>query len=183
MSEETYIDTEYSWSIGAGNVQHVIGTDQSEGLNNGLNAFATSLRNLADHHAEIAFFKKYWSKIPGYKYNQLTGEVTGDTRFVGGTDLSEYDLPKNLHGWIKDGKDGVAVYLNLAGSPDATISSYWHTDMLKATSSDIRFMAGPAIILKAGAADVFFATFKSVSSKDTFRNILYTKISSKIQKF
>ncbi|UII31971.1 hypothetical protein LVD17_27160 [Fulvivirga ulvae] len=130
---------------------------------------------MADHDAEEAFYNKYWSKIPGVKKNLVSGEISGNRKFVGGTDLKDYNLPVNLNGWIQDGKDGVAVYLNLAGSPDATISGYWHTDNLSSTISDIRFEGGPSIILRAGTVDVFFAAFKSVASKDAFRDKYYTQ--------
>ncbi len=159
-----YIDSEF----------RVFG-EQGGDLPEGLNAFVTALRNLADHAAEEAFFEKYWSKIPGYKKNLVSGDISGQRRFDGGTKLSNYKLSANLSGWIQNGKDGVKVYLNLVGATDATITNYWRTDNLQTFSGDIRFRGGPAILLRSGEVDVFIATFGSVSNQQAFFNQYYTQ--------
>ena len=123
-------------------------------------AFASSLKRIADMDAEQTFRER----------NPNAASRTG--RQFYGVKAKDFGLRDDIFGGGTDPMidSEINYYLQRA---DVELTSYWKSDNLQPMISSALFKPGPAIILSGGGGDRFYATFRSIESRNKFFDIHY----------
>lgn len=124
-------------------------------------AFASALKRIADMDAEQEFRER----------NPNAASRT-ERVFKHGVKAEDFGLRDDVFGGGTDPMIGseISYYLQRAGTE---LTSYWKSDNLQPMISSALFKPGPAIILTGGGGDRFYATFRSIKSRDKFFDVHY----------